>query len=206
MTAIPVLVGQYDSPFVRRVAVALHSYGMPFERRVLSTFADFDAMLAISPLGKVPVLILADGDPIWDSRAILDIVHRQAEPSRALLPADEARRRRVLQIEAAAIGLAEKTYERNFETKRRAAGTQDPAQIARVERQITTTLAWLEAQKPDPYFLGAALTIADVTAAIALTYLRRRLPHLCAAGTYPLLDRHNDACEALPAFVAAPFE
>jgi glutathione S-transferase len=206
MTALPVLVGQYDSPFVRRVAVVLHHYGMPFERRVLSTFADFEAMLALSPLGKVPVLILPDGDAVWDSRAILDIVHRQADPGHVLLPADEARRRRVLQIEAAGIGLAEKTYERNFEVKRRAPGTQDPAHIARVERQITSTLAWLAAQRPEPYFLGTTLTIADLTTAIALTYLRHRLPALCRAGSHPALDRHNAACEALPACTAAPFE
>ena len=53
----PVLVGQYDSPFVRRVGVVLHHYGVAFERRVLSTFTDFDAMLQLSLLGKVPVLL-----------------------------------------------------------------------------------------------------------------------------------------------------
>ena len=51
-----VLVGQYDSPFVRRVAVVMHYYGLAFGRRVLSTFADFDAMLELGPLGKVPIL------------------------------------------------------------------------------------------------------------------------------------------------------
>ncbi|MEL6266318.1 MAG: glutathione S-transferase N-terminal domain-containing protein, partial [Pseudomonadota bacterium] len=51
-----ILVGQYDSPFVRRVAIALHHYGLPFERRVLSVFLDFDALLAIHPAGKVPAL------------------------------------------------------------------------------------------------------------------------------------------------------
>src|SRR5712671_1955350 len=119
MTALPVLVGQYDSPFVRRVAVTLHHYGMAFERRVLSTFADFDAMQALSPLGKVPVLVLEDGAPLWDSRAILDVLHRRADPARRLLPDDELSRRRVLQVEAAAVGLAEKTYERSFEVSLR---------------------------------------------------------------------------------------
>src|SRR5471030_371533 len=89
MTALPVLVGQYDSPFVRRVAVTMHHYGMAFERRVLSTFADFDAMLALSPLGKVPALVLPDGETLCDSRAILDFLHGQAGPARALLPTDE---------------------------------------------------------------------------------------------------------------------
>jgi len=35
-----ILVGQYDSPFVRRVAVTLHLYGMPFTRNTLSVFSD----------------------------------------------------------------------------------------------------------------------------------------------------------------------
>ncbi|MDH3379823.1 MAG: glutathione S-transferase N-terminal domain-containing protein, partial [Gammaproteobacteria bacterium] len=46
-----ILVGQYDSPFVRRVAITLNLYGMHFERKVLSVFTDFEAMLAINPLG-----------------------------------------------------------------------------------------------------------------------------------------------------------
>ncbi len=49
-----ILVGQYDSPFVRRVAIALNYFGMEFERHVLSTFQNLDEMLAINPLGKVP--------------------------------------------------------------------------------------------------------------------------------------------------------
>ena len=53
-----ILVGQFDSPFVRRVAVALNHYGLPYERNVLSVFRDFEAMLAVNPLGKVPSLIL----------------------------------------------------------------------------------------------------------------------------------------------------
>ena len=56
-----ILVGQYDSPFVRRVAIALNYFGMEFERRVLSTFQNLDEMLAINPLGKVPALILPGG-------------------------------------------------------------------------------------------------------------------------------------------------
>jgi glutathione S-transferase len=52
-----ILIGQYDSPFVRRVAVTLHHYGVAFERRVLSTFADFDTMLELGPPGKVPVFV-----------------------------------------------------------------------------------------------------------------------------------------------------
>ena len=51
-----ILVGQLDSPFVRRVAITMNHYGLPFERKILSVFADLDKMLAVNPLGKVPAL------------------------------------------------------------------------------------------------------------------------------------------------------
>ena len=87
-----ILVGQYDSPFVRRVAVALNHYSMAFEREVLSVFQDFDAMLAVNPLGKVPVLILSGGEPIYDSRAIVEYLeHRPTAASRLRARASAAR-------------------------------------------------------------------------------------------------------------------
>jgi hypothetical protein len=35
-----ILVGQFDSPFVRRVAVTLHHYGMPYTRNTMSVISD----------------------------------------------------------------------------------------------------------------------------------------------------------------------
>ena len=43
------LIGQYDSPFVRRTAIALRLYGLPFEHKPWSTFGDADK---IAPLRK----------------------------------------------------------------------------------------------------------------------------------------------------------
>ncbi len=39
-----ILVGQYDSPYVRRVAVSLRVLGFTYEHDTRSVFADFDAM------------------------------------------------------------------------------------------------------------------------------------------------------------------
>ena len=38
------LVGQYDSPYVRRVAVSLRVLGFDYQHDTRSVFADFDAM------------------------------------------------------------------------------------------------------------------------------------------------------------------
>ena len=66
------LVGQYDSPYTRRVAVSLGLLGFEFVQDARSVFADFDSMRGTNPLGRVPSLILADGTTLIDSAAILD--------------------------------------------------------------------------------------------------------------------------------------
>lgn len=72
-----ILVGQYDSPYTRRVAVSLGLLGFDFEHDARSVFADFDSMRATNPLGRVPSLILSDGTTLIDSGAILDWLDQQ---------------------------------------------------------------------------------------------------------------------------------
>src|SRR3954464_10226841 len=102
------LVGQYDSPYVRRGAVSLHLLGTPFERRPLSVFGDFGAVRRRNPLGRVPALALDDGEVLGDSTAILHHTGRLAGPERALLPRSGAERRRALQVVALATGCSDK--------------------------------------------------------------------------------------------------
>ncbi len=200
-----ILVGQYDSPFVRRVAIALNHYGMSFERRVLSVFQDFDAVLAINPLGKVPVLILPEGDHLYDSRAIFEYLEGIAPSDRRLSPADDADRREMLRVEAVGIGLAEKIYERCIEVSRRSPGTHDPAWIERLERQIKTSLLWLEALPASQWLVGNEMTRADLAVAVATTFVVEKLPQLFDAGQLSRLDAHRRRCEALPPFSAAAY-
>jgi len=195
-----ILVGQYDSPFVRRVAIALHHYGLPFERRVLSVFKDFEAMLEVNPLGKVPSLILDDGETLFDSRAIIDYLDGIAPHELQLAPTGEPARRRILKIEVVGIGLAEKIYERGLEYSRRAPGTSDPKWRARLETQIDSACRWLEALDPHPWLYGDSFSRADLAAAVALQYLERVVPELGSATRYPKLHAHRTRCEALGAF------
>ena len=53
-----ILIGQYDSPFVRRVGIALTLYELPFEHRPWSTFGDADKLRPYNPLTRVPTLVL----------------------------------------------------------------------------------------------------------------------------------------------------
>jgi len=52
--------------------VALHHYGTPFTRDTRSIFGDAEAVAKISPLARIPALVLDDGDVLIDSTAIHD--------------------------------------------------------------------------------------------------------------------------------------
>ena len=81
-----ILVGQYDSPFVRRVAVSLRVLGFAYEHDTRSVFGDFDSMRKTNPLGRIPSLVLDTGEVLIDSGAILDWLDQQVGPGRALVP------------------------------------------------------------------------------------------------------------------------
>jgi glutathione S-transferase len=91
-----ILLGQYDSPFTRRVAVSMHMLGLAFERDTSSVFADADAVRRLNPLGRIPVLVLDDGEVLIDSGAILDHLDERVGPDRALTPPTGSARRREL--------------------------------------------------------------------------------------------------------------
>jgi len=111
-----ILVGQYDSPPTRRVAISLSVLGFAFEHDARSIFGDFDALQAINPLGRIPSLVLDDGTALIDSAAILDWLDREVGPERALMPVSGPARTEAMQTVALAIGAVEKigaaAYER----------------------------------------------------------------------------------------------
>ena len=103
-----ILIGQYDSPFVRRVGIALSLYGLPFEHRPWSTFGDADQIRPYNPLTRVPTLVLDDGEALIESHAILDHLDSLVPAERAMFPRLEPERRRALKVAALATGLADK--------------------------------------------------------------------------------------------------
>src|ERR1700740_3230651 len=101
------LIGMYDSPYVRRVAVSLRLLHMGFEHAAWSVGSDFDRIRAHNPLGRVPTLVLDDGEALIDSSAILDFLDESVGPTRALLPPAGSERRAALYLMALATGAAD---------------------------------------------------------------------------------------------------
>src|SRR5215211_1162415 len=103
-----ILIGQFDSPFVRRVAIAARLYGIALEHRPWSTFGDADKIAPFNPLRRVPTLVLDDGEALIESAMILDHLDDVVGSDRAMIARSGEARRRHLRISALAMGLGDK--------------------------------------------------------------------------------------------------
>jgi len=195
-----ILVGQYDSPFVRRVGVSLRVLGFAYEHDTRSVFADFEAMRGINPLGRIPSLILDDGETLIDSAAILDWLDQTVGPERALVPPSGSERRQVLRRVALATGVVDKAGAAAFERRVRPSNARWPEWI---ERCRTQAAGALQALAGEPWAAGGRLDQAQITTACMLRYLQMADPELIPPGRYPALDALSAACEARPEFKAA---
>lgn len=193
------LVGQYDSPYTRRVAVSLRLLGFDFEHDRRSVFADFDSMRTTNPLGRIPSLILDDGTTLIDSGAILDWLDQQVGPDRALLPVSGPARQQALQRIALASGTIDKVMGIGYERLVRPERYRWPDWIARCRTQAEGGLAALARQS---WPADARVSQDWITTACMMRYVRLAVPDLLPPGRYPVLDAVSDRCEALPAFQA----
>ena len=151
-------------PYVQRAAILLLEKGVEFERVDIDLANKPDWFLKLSPLGKVPVLVVEkDGreDVLFESAVIAEYLDEVLEPR--LHPADpleKARHRAWIEFASATLadiyGFYTTPDRETFETKR-------DATEAKFER--------LEAQLGEgPYFAGERFGIVDAAFAPAFRY------------------------------------
>src|SRR5262245_27846070 len=194
-----ILVGQLDSPYVRRVAVSLKYLGFEYQHDTRSIFGDFDALRRINPLGRIPSLILDDGEVLVDSGSILDWLDETVGPARALAPSSGPERRRTLRLAALATGVVDKVGAAVLERILRPTAYRWAQWIERCETQGAGALAALGAE---PWPPTSRLDIAQISTVCAIRYVRMTAAHLLPDRRYPSLDALAERCEALPAFRA----
>ena len=198
-----ILIGHYDSPFVRRVAIALRLYGMPYEHRAWSVFSQASEIAAYNPLKRVPTLVLDDGEVLIESAAILDWLDEVAGPERALIAERGVERRHALKVCALASGLADKAVSLVYE--RAVHGRETPLWVERCRSQIGGVLAALEADRAGrtgAWWYGAKINHADIMVGCVLRFLGEAHPDVFDGADWPALAAHAAACEALPEFAA----
>lgn len=203
-----ILIGQYDSPFARRVGIALTLYGLRFEHRPWSVFGDAGKIRTLNPLTRVPTLILPDDSVLTDSHAILDYLDSLVPEPEALFPRHEPDRRRALRIASLATGIADKAVSLFYEQRLHDAPSD--LWLQRCTGQIDATLRLLETERAAQttrWWFGNRLGHADIAVACVLRHLGEAHPALKVGTDHPALRAHCDQAEALSVFkaIAQPF-
>jgi len=154
------LVSHHLCPYVQRAAIVLAEKGAAFERRVIDLAAKPAWFLALSPTGKVPVLV-AGGRPIFESAVILEYLEDTLAP--ALHPTDPLARadhRAWIEFGSALLadiaGFYNARDEAIFEAKR----LEIARKLARVEERLLAS----------PWFDGKAFSLVDAVYAPVFRY------------------------------------
>jgi glutathione S-transferase len=198
-----ILIGMFDSPFVRRVAVSMNLLGMPFEHRNWSVGRDFELIRQFNPLGRVPALVQPDGDTLIESAAILDFLDELAGPEHALLPRSGEPRREALRIIAIAVGGAEKGVLQVYESAFRPPEKRYRPWVERCHTQTHAALAELDRLcqvRAGEWLIGNRMTQADITATCGYSFLSEALSINRDTVMYPALSSLAERCESMPEF------
>lgn len=201
------LIGQYDSPFVRRTAIAFHIMGLDFRHNPLSVFSDYAVLHAINPAVKVPTLITDDGTVLQDSSLILEYAERLA-PEKSLLPRDTAQYLKAQRITGLALAANEKAVALVYEQNLRPAEKRHQPWLDRVTDQLHGALKAQEDEAAvckTPWLCGEKMQLCDITAAVSFRFIKEKLTGQFSLNTYPHLAALSAKAEATEAFLACPY-
>jgi glutathione S-transferase len=197
------LIGMFDSPFVRRVAISMKLLDIPFEHANWSVGKDFDQIRKYNPLGRVPTLVLDNGESLIESAAILDYLDELVAAERALLPRSGAARRLSLKAMVTASGAAEKGVSMVYERAFRPAEKRHQPWVDRCSSQVhggLTQLNKLYEQCGNDWLLGKSISQADITTCCVFTFLSDAIPLTKDQAPYPALHALVERAETLPEF------
>jgi len=160
------LISHKLCPYVQRAVIALHEKGVPFERIDIDLANKPDWFLKISPLGKVPVLVVTGDDgrevALFESNVICEYIE-ETQGGAKLHPADaltRAEHRAWMEFGSAILGdlwgLETATDAATFESKRQAV----TAKFARVEAALGA----------GPFFADDRFSLVDAVFAPVFRY------------------------------------
>jgi len=201
------LIGNYLSPFTRRVAVSLNALQLPFELQALYVFKEPEQVRVHNPVVRIPTLVLDSGDVLVESYAILDEIDQMVGPERALTPVSGKERREVMKVTAVGLASMEKAQWAFYERRVRPAEKVHQPWIDHNDRQVMGGLQFLEvlaAKAGEGCLAASRLSQADITAVVAYTFTNAVRPQLNLAQEVPTLAKFAARWEETAFFQSAP--
>lgn len=160
------LCGFPISNYYNKVKLVLLEKGLPFEEQLVMTRSTDEAVLACSPLGKIPFLRTPQG-ALCESQVICDWLEA-AYPEPALVPSDPFAAAKVREL-ATFVDLHLELVARELYAQAFFGGTVDDATQARVRKTLQRHIAGFQRlAKFAPYLAGERFTLADASAFVSL--------------------------------------
>ena len=163
------------SPYARKARIALLEKGIDCEIFVDNPWLPETTVAEANPLGKVPALLLDDGNVVHDSKVIVEYLET-LDASPTLLPAEPQQRIVHKQIEAIADGICDAVVLIALEGAR-AEDKRSDAWLKRQQKKIVQGVAELERLLDgSESFTDFGLGLAEIVTVCALDYLDFRYP------------------------------
>ncbi len=156
------LCGITLSNYYNKVKLVLLEKGLPFTEERVATMSTEPAVLAASPLGKIP-FIRVDGQTLCESQVIVDYLEARY-PTPALVPADPLAAAKVREL-VAFVELHLELVVRDLYAQAFFGGSVSEGTKERVRKQLAKNIpAFLRLAKFSPYLAGDTFTLADCAA------------------------------------------
>lgn len=185
------LLATLASPYARKVRVVLAEKRIEYELVIDSPFGADTQVPLYNPLGKIPVLVLADHSTLFDSRVIVEYLDA-ASPVNRLIPDDTRPRIQVRRWEALADGCNDVAVALVNERKRpsskvtKEVADRQQGKIARALRAMSEELG------DKTWCTGDFFNLSDIAVGCALGYIDLRLPEITWRDLYPNLAQLSE--------------
>jgi glutathione S-transferase len=182
------IIGSLTSPYVRKVRIVFLEKKLEAALEIENVWDTKTKIGSLNPLGKVPCLILDDGEAIYDSRVIVEYVDTLS-PVGKLIPVESRERAIVKTWEALADGIMDAGILARLEATWRPAEQQSQAWIERQMGKVEAALSQMSQELGENAWChGNQMTLADIALGCALAWLSFRFPKLEWQTKYANLD------------------
>lgn len=144
------------SPYSRKVRLVIYEKDLvgQVEEQLINPFENNNELVKVNPLGKIPVLILDNGETLFDSPVICRYLDSLPSDQPSLIPEDNVWQ--VLRWQALADGLTDAIYNLVME-RRRPDNEQSTSWISMWTKDVEHALLEMESKLDQP---GEVITLA----------------------------------------------
>ena len=195
------IIGSLTSPYVRKVRIVFLEKKLEAALELENVWDAKTQISSLNPLGKVPCLILDDGEAIYDSRVIVEYADTLS-PVGKLIPTESRERATVKTWEALADGIMDAGILARLEATWRPAEQQSQAWIERQIGKVEAALSQMSQELGENAWChGNQMTLADIAVGCALAYLSFRFPKLEWQTKFANLDGLYQKLMQRPSFI-----